>query len=229
MTAASISPCASNGGEPGREKAWREGKVTMDEERSCNNHEDGAVQGIVVGQKKPLGESTPRAKLPGDERGAKTSSVSRCVGNGGGTRRRAWGEGKLTEEEEHEESRRNEMEESAARRGNGVGEGELRDDRLSALTAKPADDWNSMSDSLPPAGKLNGWANTQDDEDWLEDFDKTPTSEPGSHKTCSTQWSELSGGSGNSYAVDESSAMSGELAPVFCHSIDCGVGWLVSF
>lgn len=192
--------------------------MTIDEERLFNKIEGGAFRGEVGGQQKLLSAGSPRAELRGCEREAKPDSISLCMSNGSRTRS-VWEEVKLSMEEEHEASRRNEMEESAARRGTDVGEEELRDENLSILA--PADDWDPMSSSLPPAGKLNGWANTQDDEDWLEDFDKTPTSEPGSQKTCSTQWSEMEshssgmesqllGASGNSYVVDESNAMSGE-------------------
>lgn len=192
----------------------------MGEENVVDKLEYGAFRAII-GKKNPLGDSTPKVKSLGDEQEAKAVSISLCMSEGGRTRSRVWGQGKLTMEEEHGARRRDELEESAVRRGTDAGEEELRAKNLSILTEKPADDSNPMSDSLPPAGKLNGWANMQDDEDWLEDFDKTPTSEPGSHKTCSTQWSEmeshssgmgsrLSGASGNSRIVDESSATSGE-------------------
>lgn len=60
----------------------------------------------------------------------------------------------------------------------------------------------SSSHSHLPRGKLNGWANDKHDEQWMEEFGKSPTSEPGSDCiTCSTQWSEMgsqvSGGSGS--------------------------------
>lgn len=191
--------------------------------------EDDAFPGGAVSERKQLGKSTPRAKLPGEKREAKAASISPCESNGDEPRSKVWGEGTLTIEEKHEARCGNELEESAVHRSTDVDEQEVLDRSLSALTAKRADDCYPMSNSLTPAGKLNGWANTHDDEDWLEDFDKTPTSEPGSHKTCSTQWSEmeshssgmesqLSGASGNSYGLDESSAMSSEYCTflLFC-------------
>lgn len=60
----------------------------------------------------------------------------------------------------------------------------------------------SSSHSPLPRGELNGWAHDKHDEQWMEEFGKSPTSEPGSDCiTCSTQWSEMgsqvSGGSGS--------------------------------
>lgn len=88
------------------------------------------------------------------------------------------------------------------------------------LSAKPPGyDWGSP---LPAAGGLNGCreresaTRAEEEERWLENFlEKSPPSEPGSHKTCSTQWSEMesqSQTSGNSIAgsTTSSSAMSGE-------------------
>lgn len=213
MMAASTSSPLTNGGEPGRHRVLREGKLTMYEQTSCNELKSGATLGGVVDAKRTVGEQSERWA---EERGAKASSVSSCASDRVSTRK-AWGEGELVEEEK-EEGLRNELEESAARGVVGAGAEMLPDACLPAMTAKPADDWDPASDSVLPAGKLNGWANTQEDEDWLEDFDKTPSSEIGSHKTCSTQWSEmesqLSGVesqlSGNSFAGEEGSVMSGE-------------------
>eukprot|EP00752_Nemacystus_decipiens_P004403 g4023.t1 len=203
MVAASISSCLSNGGEPGRHQPLREGKSTMCEDR-CNERESSTTLGGVVGAKHVLHEQW--------ERGAKASSGSSRTSDKVSTRK-VWGEREL---EEKENGLRNELEESAARGVVGGGTEMLPYVCLPAMTAKPADDWDPASDSVLPAGKLNGWANTQEDEDWLEDFDKTPSSEIGSHKTCSTQWSEmesqLSGVesqlSGNSFTGEESSLMS---------------------
>lgn len=182
----------------------------MDEERRCNELERRTNLGGVVDAKRAVGERLGRWA---DERGAKVSSVSLCATDRVSTRN-TWGEGELAMEEVQKERLRTEQEESA-----GAGAEMLPDDCLPTMTAKPGDDWDPASDSLLPAGKLNGWANTQEDEDWLEDFDKTPSSEIGSHKTCSTQWSEmesqLSGVesqlSGNSCPGEEGSVMSGEL------------------
>lgn len=58
----------------------------------------------------------------------------------------------------------------------------------------PAEDGDRKPEdlSLLTAGKLNGWARAHvDEEDCSEDFEKASTSERGSHKTCSTQWSEM--------------------------------------
>lgn len=63
----------------------------------------------------------------------------------------------------------------------------------------------SQSQSQLPRGKLNGWAGSdggRHDEPWMmEVVGKSPTSEPGSCITYSTQWSEMesqvSGGSGS--------------------------------
>lgn len=186
----------------------------MDEERHCNELESGTALGGVGDAKHCVGK---RLERWADEQGAKASSVSPCASDRVPTRT-AWAEGELTMEEGKEERFRNKLEEGAARGVVDVGAKMLPDDSLPTMTAKPVDDWDPTSDSLLSAGKLNGWANTQEDEDWLEDFDKTPSSEIGSHKTCSTQWSEmesqLSGMesqlSGNSYPGEEGSVMSGE-------------------
>eukprot|EP00903_Cladosiphon_okamuranus_P019245 g17696.t1 len=120
-----------------------------------------------------------------------------------------WREGEFTTEEGKDKRRRNELEDSTSRGDESANAALLPGACLPAMTAKPAGDWDPASDSLLPTGKLNGWANSQDDEAWLEDLDKTPSSEIGSHKTCSTQWSEMESQlSGNSYAGEEGSVMS---------------------
>lgn len=224
MMAASVSSCLRNGGEPGRRKVWGQGNLTMEEETCCNELERGATKGGVVDAKRAVGE---RLERWAQERGAKASVASSRTRDTVSTRK-VWRE--FTTEEGKEERLRNELEESAARGDDGGGAEMLPGACLPAMTAKPADAWDPSSDSLLPTGKLNGWANTQEDEDWLEDFDKTPSSEIGSHKTCSTQWSEmesqLSGVesqlSGNSYAGEEGSVMSGECS-LFCRVL---AGWL---
>lgn len=211
MIAASTSSCLSNGGESGRRRVLGEGKLTMDEETRCSELEISSTLGGVVDPTQAVGE---RLERRADERGASVSLRA----SGRVSTRKAWGEGGLTMEEAEVEKLHIELEESAARGNVDAGAEMLPDDRLPAMTAKPADNWDPATDSRLPAGKLNGWANTQEDEDWLEDSDKTPSSEIGSHKTCSTQWSEmesqLSGVesqlSGNSYAGEKGSVKSGE-------------------
>lgn len=193
--AASRSSCVSNGSESGRRKVLE-----------CS----AALGGVV--DAKPTVE---RLERWADDQGAKAPSASFCASDRVSTKT-AWEKGGLAMEEGEEERLRNGLEERAARGVVGVGAEKLPDDCVPTMTAKPADDWDPASDPVLPAGKLNGWASMQDDEDWLEDFDKTPSSEIGSHKTCSTQWSEmesqLSGMesqlSGNSYAGEEGSVMS---------------------
>lgn len=203
MVAASIPSCRVNGGEPDPHKVLRDGSLGIYEEMRRNELESSATQ----------------SGRWAEERVTKASSVSSRASDRVSTRK-VWGEGEL--EEEKEQGLRDELEKGAAREVFGAGAEILADDCLPAMTAKPADDWDPALDSVLPAGKLNGWAKTQEDEDWLEDFDKTPSSEIGSHKTCSTQWSEMESQfsgmecqlSGNSFAGEEGSVMSGE-----CYSL----------
>lgn len=212
MVAASIPSCRSNSGEPDPHKVLRDGSLGICQEMRRNELESSATQsGRWV-----------------EERVTKASSVSSRASDRVSTRK-AWGEGEL--EEEKEQGLRDELEKGATREVFGAGAEILADVCLPAMTAKSADDWDPALDSVLPAGKLNGWAKTQEDEDWLEDVDKTPSSEIGSHKTCSTQWSEMESQfsgmesqlSGNSFAGEEGSVMSGECYYLLVR------GWFVSF
>ena len=219
--AASVSSCLSNGGESERRNVWGEGKLTMEEETRCNELESSAALGCVVDAKRAVGE---RLERWAQERGANTSLASTIPSDTVQTRK-TWLQGEFTMDEGKEERLRNQLGGSAAQGVVRAGADTLPDACLPAMTAKPADDWEPASDSLLPTGKLNGWANTQEDEDWLEDFDKTPSSEIGSHKTCSTQWSEMESQfsgvesqlSGNSYAGEEGNVMSGECCLFFAY------------
>lgn len=231
MMANPISSCASNGGESGRIKSWGEGKLTMDEERRCNELPGGATLGGVT-----LGGGVDARNCDGErferwtvEQGTRASLVSLGASDRV-WKSEAWQDKELAEEGEKERLC-NEVEENTTRGVVGARAQMLPDDSLPTMTAKPADDWDPTSDSLLPAGKFNGWVNPKEDEEWLEDFDKTPSSEIGSHKTCSTQWSEmesqLSGMgsqlSGNSCAGEESSVKSGKCClhyGVFCSPVD---------
>lgn len=208
--------------EPDR-KVWGERNTMVEGDR---------LQGGIVGARKPAGEYMPRFERSVDESGEKAASVSPSVSAERGMRTRAWGGRTCGFERANEERHRDELEDNAGRGGADIET--LPGDSLPVMTVKPANNWDPTSDSMLPAGKLNGWANTQEeDEAWLEDIDKTSTSEIGSHKTCSTQWSEMesqfsgveSQHSGNSYAGEEASAISGECRkcfPLFSLSkLDC--------
>ncbi|CBJ28301.1 expressed unknown protein [Ectocarpus siliculosus] len=197
---------------------------------------EGAAARVYVGAKleQPLGVGVRRA---GGGRGRASAPLTESSPSSGVVLRRSWEERKFStkdeDEEEEEEGKRRtsrEKDEGVARpRGVasfGVGvstEGEPPppppdggSPPSTPLSAKPPGcDWDSP---VPAAGGLDGRrsrATRAEEEDrWLEDFlEKSPPSEPGSHKTCSTQWSEMesqSQGSGNSYAgsTTSSSAMS---------------------
>ncbi len=206
--------CARKDCEPDR-KVWVERKTTMEGDR---------LEGGIVGARKPVVEYMPRFEGSVDESGDKAASVFPSVSAERGMRTRAWGERTRTMERASEGIHRDEVEDNAGRGGFAADTETLQGDSLPAMAVTPADNWDPTSDSLLPAGKLNGWASTQeDDEAWLEDIDKTSTSEIGSHKTCSTQWSEMesqfsgveSQHSGNSYAGEEASAISGECRVCF--------------
>lgn len=194
-------------------KVWGERKTMIERDR---------LHGGIVGARKPFGEYMPRFGRSADESGEKAASISPSESTERGGRARIWVEPTRTMEKASGERHRDEVD--SAGRGDAADIETLPSDILSVMAAKPADKWDPMSDSLLPTGKLNGWVNTQeDDEEWLEDIDKTSTSELGSQKTCSTQWSEMesqfsgveSQHSGNSYPGEEASAISGECRVCF--------------
>lgn len=220
-----VSPFARKCCEPGRKVAGEKKLAVMDRDR---------LQGGIIGARKPPGERMLRFERSVYEGGEKAASASPSTSAGHGMRIRAWREATRVMEMENEKMHSDEVMESEDRGGVVADTEPLREHSSPAMAATPADDWDPTSNSLLPAGKLYGWANTQeDDEEWLEDVDKTSTSEIGSHKTCSTQWSEMesqfsgaeSQRSGNSYAGEETSAISGECLRYFSR---CPIGWAIS-
>ncbi|CAM9975612.1 unnamed protein product [Ectocarpus sp. 13 AM-2016] len=196
--------------------------------------EGAAARGYVRAKKEqPLGAGVRRA---GGGRGRANAPLTGSSPRSGVVLRRSWEERKSStrdEEEEEEEGKRRssrEKDDGVARPRGVAGFGV----RVSTageppppppyggsppstpLSAKPPGcDWDS---SVPAAGGLDGRRSSatraEEEDRWPQDFlEKSPPSEPGSHKTCSTQWSEMesqSQGSGNSYAgsTTSSSAMS---------------------
>ncbi|CAN0234528.1 unnamed protein product, partial [Ectocarpus sp. 4 AP-2014] len=192
-------------------------------------------------QEQRLGVGVRRA---GRGRGRASAPSTESSPSSGVVLRRSWEERKFStkdeeeEEEEEEEGKRRssrEKDDGVARprgvAGFGVGVSTAGEPPpppppdggsppSTPLSAKPPGcDWDSP---VPAAGGLDGRRSSatraEEEDRCLEDFlEKSPPSEPGSHKTCSTQWSEMesqSQGSGNSYAgsTTSSSAMSGEAA-----------------
>ncbi|CAM9900251.1 unnamed protein product [Ectocarpus fasciculatus] len=200
--------------------------------------EGAAARGCVgAQQEQPLVVGVPRA---GGGRGRASPPLMGSSPSRGVVLRRSWEERKLStkdeEEEEEEEGKRRssrDKDDGIARprgvSGFGVGVSttgarapsppppDVASPPSMLLSAKPPDyDWDSP---VPAAAGLSGRrlsaTRSEEEDGWLEDFlEKSPPSEPGSQKTCSTQWSEMesqSQGSGTStYAgsTTSSSAMS---------------------
>ncbi|CAB1111301.1 unnamed protein product [Ectocarpus sp. CCAP 1310/34] len=226
-------PAAANrhGGEPGRRQSWGEQKQTEAEEEIHGGGVSGfsgrvpgegaAARGYVrTKQEQPLGVGVRRA---GGGRGRASAPLTESSPSGGVVLRRSWEERKYSTRDDEEEQEEKGKRRSSREKDDGVA-------RLRGVAGfdvgvstageppppppPPGCDWDSP---VPAAGGLDGRRSsaTRAEEDrWPEDFlEKSPPSEPGSHKTCSTQWSEMdsqSQGSGNSYAgsTNSSSAMS---------------------